>query len=635
MDRELLSRRCEQVLLGLMLAVLVFSPLAFGAARLQEFLVVQLLTAVMVLVWLVRLWVEESPKLLLPPLSWAVLAFVGYAVFRYATCDVEYVGRQELLRVLVYAAVYFVAVTTLHRQESTQIISFTLFAVALVSSFYATYQFVTKSDLVWNVHSGYVGRGSGTYICPNHLAGFLEMMLPLAVAYVAVGRGKALTRILLAYAALSMVVGIAATASRGSWVAAGVALAGITGVLLWQRPFRWAGVALLGLLLLGGTVVVKKTDYFQKRIDKAFVGGKVDLLTRQVMWESALYMWRDHPWLGVGPGHYDLRWRQYRPASVQLQPERVHNDYLNTLTDWGAVGVALVVTALGLLGVGVVKVWSSVQRGERTFGSSQSDKFAFVLGASASLVALAIHSVVDFNLQVPANAIIAVTLMALLVSHSRFATERYWFSANLPGRLLITVLAAALIGYFGWQTFRLGREQVLLRQAAAELDIEKQTELFEGVYAVEPQNSDTAYAVGDGYRLQSTEGKAGYAEQAAKAIDWFQRSITNNPYNTDAYVRWGMMLDFLNRHDEAEKVFDRADELDPNGYFTCAAVGRHYVESGQYAAARPWLERSLRLWWKDNDIASKNLQLANERLLEAAEDPVLRELRAKMRELAQ
>src|SRR5690349_19250210 len=98
MNRETLDRWCERGILGLVLGILVFSPLAFGAARLQEFLVVQLLTLGALLLWLARVWLNERPKFLLPPLSWVVLAFTGYAVGRYLTCDVEYVGRQELLR---------------------------------------------------------------------------------------------------------------------------------------------------------------------------------------------------------------------------------------------------------------------------------------------------------------------------------------------------------------------------------------------------------------------------------------------------------------------------------------------------------------------------------------------------------
>lgn len=632
MNRESLDRWCERGILGLVLGILVFSPLAFGAARLQEFLVVQLLTVGVLLLWLARVWLNERPKFLFPPLGWAVLAFAGYAIGRYLTCDVEYVGRQELLRILVYATLFFAVLNNLHRQESTQIIGFTLFGLAMAISFYAVYQFASGSDRVWNVNSGYLGRGSGTYICPNHLAGFLEMLLPLAVAYALVGRGKPLTKILLSYAALVMVAGIAVTASRGSWVAVALALIGLAVILITQRPFRWQALALLVILIGGGIVVANKTDHFKKRIDKAFNAGKVDLDVRFDLWNSAVRMWQDHVWFGVGPGHYDLRFRVYRPATMQLQPDRAHNEYLNLLADWGVTGAAIISVAMGLLGVGVAKVWKHVQRGDRAFASNTSDKFAFVLGATAGLFALMLHSAVDFNLHIPANAIIAVTLMALLTSHWRFASDRFWFSARLPGKLVATLAMLAAIGYLGWQEVRLGREWLWLNRAAQAENLSlAQAELLERAYAIEPDNGDNAHAIGEIYRLESFEGKSDFAELAAKAITWYQRGITNHPFNSYNYLRWGMVLDFLNHHDEAEAIFMKADALDPNGYFTSAHIGRHYVETGEYAAARPWLERSLLLWRQDNTVAAENLKIANQRLLEAANDPLLQKLREQMR----
>lgn len=631
MNREALDRWCERGILGLVLAILIFSPLAFGATRLQEFLVVQLLTIGVLGLWLARVWLNDRPKFIFPPISWAVLAFAGYAVGRYLTCDVEYVGRQELLRILVYTVVFFAVLNHLHRQESTQIIGFTLFTLAGLISFYALYQFVTGSDLVWNVHSEYLGRGSGTYINPNHLAGLLEMLVPLAIAYTMVGRGKPLTKILIGYASLVMIAGIAVTASRGSWVAVGLALIGLTVLLLTQRAFRLPALLLLGLLLLGGFLAAKQTDYFKKRIDKAFATGKVDLITRTVLWDTATQMWQDHLWFGVGPGHYDLRFRGYRPTTVQLQPERAHNEYLNTLADWGITGAAIIAITLGLLAVSVLKIWKHVQRGDRAFSSNQSDKFAFVIGVSAGMVALLIHSIVDFNLHIPANALVAATLIALLSSHWRFATDRFWFSARLPGKLIASSLLLATISYLGWQEVRLGREWFWLQRAAqAEDSSLTKAQYLEKAYAIEPANGDTAHAIGEIYRVNSFDGEADYAELADKAIAWYQRGITNNPYNSYNYMRWGMVLDFLNRHAEAEAVFLKADALDPNGYFTAAHVGRHYVEAGEYAAARPWLERSLNLFRKDNTIAAENLKLANERLLEAANNPLLQKLREQM-----
>lgn len=631
MFRETLDQWCERGILALVLVLLVFSPLAFGAARLQDMLLVQALTAGAALLWLARLWLNDRPKILFPPLSWVVLAFTAYAVGRYLTSDVEYVARQEWLRVLTYAVLFFLIVNNLHRQETTQIISFTWLGLATAISFYAIFQFATKSDLVWGFHSGYAGRGSGTYICPNHLAGFLEMVLPLGVAYTLVGRGQPLTKILTGYASLAMMAGLVVTASRAGWAAALLALLMLLGVLLCHRSFRWPALGLLVMLLIGGVLTVKKTDFFERRIRMAMQSNQLEMNTRSDLWHAALRMWQDHPWWGVGPGHYDLRFRAYRASTTQLQPERVHNDYLNLLADWGGVGAAIVLVGLGLLAWGILKIWRKVQRDGGIFASSQSDKFAFVLGATMGLLALAVHSLLDFNLHIPANAIVATTLVALLSSHYRFATERHWFSLRWPAKSTATLLLGSALLYLGQQSLRLGRESLRLHEAA-QLPAHslEQAAALERAYEIESDNFATAQKLGDLYRLHGFLGKSDYLEFAQRAVRWYQLGIANNPYNNYNYTGWGMVLDFLGKHAEAEPLFFKADAVDPNGYFTSALIGRHFVESGEYANARPWLERSLFLFRKDNVVASSNLRLANERLLQAAQEPLLQKLREEM-----
>src|SRR5208283_4510278 len=107
-----------------------------------------------------------------------------------------------------------------------------------------------------------------------------------------------------------------------------------------------------------------------------------------------------------------------------------------------------------------------VRRAESDLGGrGTSNRFAFFLGASAGLLALAVHSAVDFNLHIPANAILGVTLLALLTSNLRFATERYWLSARLPVRLLATIVLAGGVAYLGWQGWRRGNESAWLRPA--------------------------------------------------------------------------------------------------------------------------------------------------------------------------
>ncbi|MFN7140320.1 MAG: hypothetical protein ACK4UN_13370, partial [Limisphaerales bacterium] len=93
MDRETLDRWLERGILGLILGILVFAPLATGAVRPLEFLVVQGLTILVGGFWLFRLWVSPEPKIYWPPISWAVLAFIFYAIGRYFTADIEFAAR--------------------------------------------------------------------------------------------------------------------------------------------------------------------------------------------------------------------------------------------------------------------------------------------------------------------------------------------------------------------------------------------------------------------------------------------------------------------------------------------------------------------------------------------------------------
>lgn len=619
MNREKLDGWCERGILGLVLAILVYAPLATGAVRVPDFLVIQGLTLGVVVVWGARLWLNRRPKFLWPPICWAVLAFTIYAVARYLTADLEYIARGEMIRVLVYAILFFAIVNNLHRQESTQTIAFTLIFLAMAISCYAVYQFLSGSQKVWSFTTPYQHRGTGTFISPNNLAGFLELLLPLGLAYTLTGRAKPVKKVFLGYASLVMLAGIGVSVSRAGWLSTALALLVFFGVLAFRRSYRLPALALLLVIAGAGIYFIPRSIHFQARWQELYKNGKLDKDARPDLWRSAVDMWQQHVLWGVGPAHFDYRFREFRPQSLQARPNRVHNDYLNTLTDWGVAGFALVASAWALLAWGVVRTWRFVLRSERDLGSKRSNKFAFVLGASAGLVAILIHSIVDFNLHIPANAIVVVTLMALLSGHLRFATEQYWFTARLWAKLLASAVLAAGLVYLGYQEIHRARELVWLRRAEQKSNsAPEQAAALENAFAIEPKNFETAYAIGQVYQSQSWAGAGEYREQAEKAMRWFERGWKLNPFDPYNYLHYGMCLDWTGRRTESWPYYEKAVERDPNGYYMTAFVGWHYVQTGDYAAARTWFERSRRLEWSENTIADTYLPTLNQKMLDAA-----------------
>ena len=437
MNRETLDRWCERGILASVLGILVFGPLAMGAVDAPEFLVVQGLTMAVMLLWALRLWISPKPQLLWPPLGWVVLAFAALAIGRYLTADIEYVARQEMIQVLMYAFLFFAIVNNLYRQELAQIISFTLIFLAMgISCFAGLPVFYALEP----------GLGFGFALCGPRLGHlhFAEQSGGLSGNAAAAGDGlRAGGTHEAGHADFAGLRGTGHCGGDGGDVFArrlgGGRHGGADpiGNLDFSSQPPAAGAPAVGHFGGGGTVFVtkylSKTVSYMRRVGTADGTAEssveLDFPVRRDLWIAAEQMWRDHFWWGVGPAHYDYRFREYRPESIQLSPDRAHNDYLNLLADWGVVGGIIVLAGMVVFGAGLRKTWKYVRPAENDFGRGMSNRFAFFLGASTGLLALAVHSVVDFNLHIPANAILGVTLAGIVeqqsaVCHGALLAER-------------------------------------------------------------------------------------------------------------------------------------------------------------------------------------------------------------------
>lgn len=614
MNRETIDTWLERTLLALVIAVLAWGPLAFGAVRGTEFVVLQWLVAGMVAVWLLRLWLARQYRFLLPPTAWSIMPFLLYAVWRYSTSDIEDVARQEMIQVIMAGTLFLVIVSNLFGQNQLKAMAIALIGLGTVIAMYGIYQWLTGSQSVWWMsRPGYEGRASGTFVSPNHLAGFLEMICPIAITFTVMRGFSAVPRILFAYASIVMLIGIAATASRGGWLSIAVALVALSLVLIRKKTHAWAALALLLVMIGAGNWFYSRV--LEPRMGKNVVTGKHDDVRRR-LWATAAQMWKDHPWVGVGPDHFDYRYRGYRKPhwEVQRRPGRAHNDYWNTLVDWGLVGLVLVMTPLFVGAFGVTRVWKNLHRSGDTAGS----RAALVLGASIGLVGLLVHSFFDFNMHIPANAFLAATLLAIITAHWRFATQSYWFTARWPIRLFASLILAGA----GWyQVSQAARHTSEVRAlAAAEKSAPGTTEIvaaLEQAFRVEPKNAETALSIGEHKRLASFAGRDDYRRLALEAIEWFKIAARLNQWDPNPHILAGMCLDWIGNHAEAETYFRQALKLDRNHWRTRAMMGWHFLQAGQYAEVRTWMQRSIEVEAVNNPLAYTYQKIAEK--LEAEE----------------
>jgi O-antigen ligase/Flp pilus assembly protein TadD len=601
--REQIDNLCARAILVIVLFILAWGPLAFGGMSSSSFLVIQGLTVAALALWIVRFWVQRPFRLLWPPMCWPVLAFLLYAVARCRLVPVEYVGRQQLIHVLVYGALFFVAINNLNRKNSANYVSLTLVAVGFVLALFAVFQFATHYPWIWGVHrlDQYMGRGGGTFINPNHLAGFLGLVIPLALAYTVMSRFSATVKVLLGYSVVTMLAGVVVSISRGGILAVALALVVFCVVLLVQRDFWKSALIILCVLTVLAVGAVSQFESVQKRFDVAFKNDKTND-DRPLYWEAAGKLFARHiPW-GIGPGHFDVEFPSVRPWRVQSRPQYVHNDYLNTLCEWGVIGTALVAAACGLLYWGVVQVWRSLSRPSREVGSRFSDRTAFVVGAAVGLLAVMLHCIVEFNMQIAALAVTAVILMALLAAQARFATERYWKNPGRLGKVLLTMVAAAAIGYLSAQGMSKGTETYWLHRARTErTKADRIIAYFTKAHEAEPMDADTDYSLGDYLWQRSLEDVPNDLELVKQAQSWYAQAVQLNRFDAYAPIGCGMCLDRLGDTREASPYFAMAARNDPQNNYIDLEEGRHCIEVGDFPAAKKWLDASLK--WAATPIA--------------------------------
>lgn len=608
MNRQAIDRWLEWALLVLILALLTYGVLALGAVRSSEFVVLQWITLAVLGVWLLRIWIAPQYRFLWPPTAWAILPFVGFAVWRYREADIEYVARLEFLQVIIAALLFLAVVNNLFAQGAIRILALGLIAVGTLVAMYGIYQWLTGTNHVWHFERpAYRGRGSGTFISPNHLAGFLEMLSPLALVLTVLPGFGALPRIFLGYASFVMLAGLATTSSRGGWVAAAMAFALVAIVLVRKRANWWAALALL--LFVGGTGAWFYSSAIKPRLEVGPSGKFDDARFR--LWDSAQRMWKDHPWVGVGPAHFDYRYRAYRhPEPItQPRPGYAHNDYWNTLVDWGLIGLILIITPVFVAALGVLRSWKSLHRS----GEKAGQRVAMVLGAGAGIAALLIHSFFDFNMHIPANALVATTLLAIVTTHWRYASQNYWLTARWPLKILASFAIVTAGFYVADQTWQRTWEVRALARAEEfpEMSGERIAAL-EAAFRIEPRNAETALAIAEQFRSRAWTGDDEFTGSEVKALAWFKQAEKLNRWDPYASVGAGACLDWMGKHDEAGVYFSRALKLDPNHWYMRSMMGWHYYQMGDLSEAQRWFKKSLEVYysalaWSYLDIVQRQM----------------------------
>ncbi len=575
----------------LLLATLVAGPLLFGATRPWSQSAMQVLGGFLGLAVLWRLVLDWRGRGRIGGPDVAVWLFVAYAGAHYALAPSEVVARREVLLIVLYAIVFYAAWRHLPGAKHARAVALIVGAIAFCEASYAIVQWLKGSPYIaFGVPRapGYGMRAGGTFNCPNHFAGYLEMGLAVVLAFALFSKFPRWAKAALFFAAGVIVVGILLSVSRGGWISTGVALLVLALLAARGTAMGWFRPALLLVGFVAAVGVWLAVSPMARGRLSQMGGATIDVRTS--LYRDALKMIPEAPWFGTGPATFGYVHPRFQgPECGETRARFTHCDYLNLACDYGLVGVVLVGGFLAFLGVALARARARIER---------RNDIALWAGSVTAAAAILAHSAVDFNMHIPSNA---ATFFALVALPLRFAEERESRGAfGAAARWSIVAAFGCVLGWYWVTTVRtaVGNAYWLrAHQLEGEIGVEGALALADRALAWDPGHDTAPELAGDYLRVAAAKAgdPAERARLGGRAISYYSLARRNNPWEVTTLVKQALTCDVLRRYPEAFMLYQAAIKADPRNWRILGCLAQHYWQRGMLDRAKETYGRAIEL----------------------------------------
>ncbi len=386
-----------------LIAILIFTPLAKGATELWSVSIVNFITLIMLVAWLLKMRSTGGFKIKKTSLDYPILALLVIAAASTIFSIDRTVSISAWPKIVTYVLLFYLVVNNINTREKIRRVAITIICVGAFLSIFGLIEYLKGIDgskaLITATYAGYAGSH-------NHFAGYLEMAIPVAIgmSYAMTETGK---RIILGYAIMLMVVALILSLSRGGCASVVISMC-VMGILLSRTghftrkvwlPLSFLSVVFVTLAIIGMNPITKRVLETRKQMEDLTNYGRIKT------WERTINIIKDHPLSGTGIGTFAAVFPRYHPPDFRLRDVYAHNDYLHMISETGIFVLPFIFCV----------IFNTLRSGITTFLRTKSRfKQGIALGTVAGIVAILIHSFVDFNLHIPANAILFIVLGSLV-----------------------------------------------------------------------------------------------------------------------------------------------------------------------------------------------------------------------------
>lgn len=441
-----------KIISGGLLALIVFTSMAHGTVEPWSISVFTMVTAGLLVLWMSKAVLDRKlvisfPSTLFPVAALFLLGCVqGIATRDEAgnivsiSYDVE--ATRLSVEVIAYLAIaMLLAANFIASRDRLGWFRNFIIAYGLAMAVFGLVQhFTWNGKFFWVIQpTGPTPFPFGPYVNHNHFAGFIEMIAPIPLALILVRAVRGELWMFYGFAAVLMILANVLSLSRGGMISL---VAGIMIVVLlslapavrsrqehfssrkWRAPVlvsRVGAVAVLvvsvgfGLLWVGADPVIRRMEKGELSLKERGADPRNETFfqSRGWIWRDSAAMIRANWATGVGLGAFQTAYPIYSRNDGTIFVSQAHNDYLQILADAGLPGALLALWFIFMI----------IRDTSRAIRHRDPAIAGMAIGCAGGAGALLVHSLFDFNLQLPANALLFLVLSAIVSTLATAAKE--------------------------------------------------------------------------------------------------------------------------------------------------------------------------------------------------------------------
>ena len=526
----------------------------------------------LILGWLISRFLKKSPvNLSIDIVFW--LIFFLYSIVITTTSSIIYESKLEVI--------FFGAILGSFLFWRSELISFKknktyfhilLLSVLLCAIYGIIIHFKFPEQVLWadRYTEAYEGRLRSTYICPNHFAHLIQMILPFLFCYLFIKRKMLSLKLLSIYSIIIFIPTLFFTESRAGWLGGILSLSVLVCLFALKKSKRLFSFILFATPLTAILILLFSWNYsetFQRRMAPVveFLQGQVEggigsesKDFRPQTWSDTINMIKDKPIIGHGPGSYNYTFPPYRET---FKGERIitghpHNEYLELISDYGLVGFLLF--SIGWITTLVLLIRNSLM--------SIDNKHKFIGFAGISMIAgTMVHSFFDFQMHIYPNAMVFAFLIAISLSPQELSNNNIKNSKK-NNKYFLSIL---FIIYFIGLIFCIQSMTSSFYRASSELKFtplasnnNQSLSLINQSIKIDPSNWRAYKQLG---KIESNNRYYNLSEKekliiAKIELDHYNRAYKYNSYDPEIFFGIGKALIFIGKNSDNQLLINEGLE---------------------------------------------------------------------------